>query len=144
MLRGIRKCLMCGCAITPSFWLCQDCMRELALEGVPYREWPAAVKALVLQHQRLRYREKRNLGRETDAAGVFIDIVSYGEFNDDGHGSRPWWKRPVRGGGGRKLVCLKCRTVFRDEWATWPLPYSQWEPPTCPTCGRGWFVDCET
>ena len=82
MPNAIRRCLLCGKSITPTFWLCVDCGNELGVEGKPYREWPCWLRALTNGHARARYAERRQLEREHDAPGssCVVDWLSGGEI----------------------------------------------------------------
>lgn len=51
-------CVICGKPITPQFWVCRNCEGSWNIVGVPYRDWPKWIKALVSIERRYRRHNK--------------------------------------------------------------------------------------
>jgi hypothetical protein len=131
--------MICNRPIYSRFVWCQSCEEVLGARGRQYADWPRRLKELYLDYKREQDQERRLL-RRIDELVIALDIVSYGEPNDDTPG-------PVRGyysdydPSGGMLRCLRCGRVFMDIWPTDPFPAASWDIPECPECGASWFVD---
>lgn len=83
------KCMICGTAITPTFWVCAPCERAYGL-GVPFTSWPNWAKALKDEEEKERRRNAR--WREYTVISLdeveVLERIVYGDCNNDPIGER--------------------------------------------------------
>jgi len=134
-------CMCCGNPIYSRFVWCEECERTWGVHNKPASEWPANAREMWLADKREQNRERKLLRYLADAV-PFLDVLFYGEYNDDPSDDRPVWGfRQLQGEQVGLLRCCRCGRVFEDTWPTDPFPSYVWCAPECPDCGSGWFTD---
>ncbi len=83
------KCMICGTAITPTFWVCTACEQAYALGG-SWKNWPEWAKALRNDERRERRRNAK--WREYTVISLdeveVLERIAYGDCNNDPIGER--------------------------------------------------------
>lgn len=80
MVEALGRCVICGEAITASFWFCADCERTYGLGG-PAETWPEWARDLRSLFKAQRESERSdldNLDDSLEAASIY-DRLCYGE-----------------------------------------------------------------
>lgn len=54
----MKRCVLCGKPITPSFWVCADCEKRWNFDNKDFTEWPEWVRAIVSIERRNVYVDK--------------------------------------------------------------------------------------
>lgn len=140
MVEALGRCMICGGSVHAEKWVCTRCAAQHGL-AKPFREWPAWAKRLKADHQAQRKSERHRLEYEDDTEGgaAILDVLAYGEFNDDASGDGE--PDESDGSQGGTLRCVKCKAEFADVWPTFPASPTRWQLPECPKCGGGIFED---
>ena len=65
-------CMICGAWITPSFWVCADCVEEHGLGG-SWTKWPAWAVVMRNDHLAERRQEAERMVHEVDVDPVLLE-----------------------------------------------------------------------
>jgi len=65
-------CMICGAWITPSFWVCADCVDEHGLGG-SWTKWPTWAVVMMNDHQAQRRQEAERMEHEVDVDPFLLE-----------------------------------------------------------------------